>query len=314
MKKILSIGEYLMDMLPDIRGKALNDVQSFIKMPGGAPMNVAVAIKRLGGNVSVMTQVGSDPFGLFLREILKKENIDTTYVYETKEYKTSLAFVSLDEHGERDFVFYRDPSADQMLTINKDIISSIGYDMLHFGSVGLADYPLKVSTDLLIDHALDNNKIISFDVNVRHMLFKDRDIYKRLILDYIQKAHVIKVSEEELIFLTGILNFDLAIQSLWSKHHKLMLVSKGSEGVSAYTKEDVYHQKAYKVEVVDTTGAGDALMGGFLYALSLENDPFNHFNDWLPKALEMASYCGALAITKKGAMASLPYLSEVIKK
>jgi fructokinase len=314
MKTILSIGEYLIDMLPDLSGKALKDVNSFIKMPGGAPINVAVAIKRLGGSVQVMTQVGNDPFGLFLLDVLKKEQLDTTYVYQTDAYKTSLAFVSLDEYGERDFVFYRNPSADQMLTLDKNMIPSIKYDILHFGSVGLAEYPLKVSTDLLIDHALRNDKMISFDVNVRHMLFKDADMYKKLILNYIKKAHVIKCSEEELIFLTGLSDYDLAIQTLWCKHHKLMLVSKGSEGVSAYTKDDIYHQKAYKVEVIDTTGAGDALMGGFLYALSLESEPFNHLNDWLPKALDMASYCGALAITKKGAMASLPYLSEVIKK
>jgi len=314
MKKIISIGEYLIDMLPDVSGKALKDVHGFIKMPGGAPVNVAVAIKRLGGNVDVMTQVGSDPFGLFLLEVLKKEQLDTTYVFKTDAYKTSLAFVSLDEKGERDFVFFRDPSADQMLTLKPEIIQSINYDILHFGSVGLADYPLKTSTDICINHALSLNKIISFDVNVRHMLFKDSEQYKALILQYIKKANVIKFSEEELIWLTGETDFDLGIKTLWNSHHQIMLVSKGSEGVSAYTKDNIYHQKAYKVEVIDTTGAGDALMGGFLYALSLENEPFKNTNEWLPKALEMASYCGSLAITKKGAMASLPYLSEVIKK
>jgi fructokinase len=314
MKKIISIGEYLIDMLPDVSGKALKDVHGFIKMPGGAPVNVAVAIKRLGGNVDVMTQVGSDPFGLFLIEVLKKESLDTTYVFKTDAYKTSLAFVSLDEKGERDFVFFRDPSADQMLTLKPEIIQSINYDILHFGSVGLADYPLKNSTDICINHALSLNKIISFDVNVRHMLFKDSEQYKTLILQYIKKANVIKFSEEELIWLTGETDFDLGIKTLWNSHHQIMLVSKGSEGVSAYTKDNIYHQIAYKVEVIDTTGAGDALMGGFLYALSLENEPFKNMNEWLPKALEMASYCGSLSITKKGAMASLPYLSEVIKK
>jgi len=314
MKKIISIGEYLIDMLPDVSGKALKDVHGFIKMPGGAPVNVAVAIKRLGGNVDVMTQVGSDPFGLFLLEVLKKESLDTTYVFKTDAYKTSLAFVSLDEKGERDFVFFRDPSADQMLTLKPEIIQSINYDILHFGSVGLADYPLKTSTDLCINHALSLNKIISFDVNVRHMLFKDSEQYKTLILQYIKKANVIKFSEEELIWLTGETDFDLGIKTLWNSHHQIMLVSKGSEGVSAYTKDNIYHQIAYKVEVIDTTGAGDALMGGFLYALSLENEPFKNMNEWLPKALEMASYCGSLSITKKGSMASLPYLSEIIKK
>lgn len=314
MKHILSIGEYLIDMLPNESGQALKDVDAFIKMPGGAPMNVAVAIKRLGGRVDVVTQVGQDPFGLFLLDVLKKELIPTTYVFKTDAYKTSLAFVSLDENGERDFVFYRNPSADQMLTLNSQIIDTMHFDILHFGSVGLADFPLKQSTNLLIDDATTKNKIVSFDVNVRHMLFKDTALYKQLILDYIKKAHIVKFSEEELLWLTDESDCDTGVRKLFESNHQIMLVSKGAMGVSAYTKDAIYHQIAHKVDVIDTTGAGDALMGGFLFALSLESEPFKHTHTWVPKALEMASCCGALAITKKGAMASLPYFNEVVKK
>lgn len=313
MKKIISIGEYLIDMLPEVSGVTLKEVPTFIKKPGGAPINVAVGIKRLGGNISVVTQVGQDAFGEFLLNILNQEHMDTTYVYQTNQANTSLAFVSLDEKGERDFVFYRDPAADQLLDLSIETIESMSYDILHFGSVGLADYPLKTTTDRFISHATSHHKLISFDVNVRLMLFKDPNAYKNLILAYVKRAHIIKVSKEELTWLTGTDDMKEGVKRLWHPMHHIMIVSDGENGVYAFTRDQTYYQKAFKVEVIDTTGAGDALMGSFLFGLSQVEEPFKNLESWLPKTLERASYAGALACTKKGAMTSLPFGHEIIK-
>lgn len=314
MKHILTIGEFLIDMLPSNSGISLTDVASFIKMPGGAPINVAVGIKRLEGSVDVVTQVGNDAFGHFLKKTLENEQLSTDYVYMTDKAKTSLAFVSLDEKGERDFVFYRDPSADQLLDISTESIEKMSYDMIHFGSVGLSPYPLKDTTDRFIEHATVHEKIISFDVNVRAMLFKDLEAYKEIIKMYVKKAHVIKFSKEEIIWITQKETIEDAVRALWHPTHQIILVSDGEHGVYAFTKDDIFFQDAFKVEVVDTTGAGDALMGTFLYYLSLQEKPFEHIDSWIKHALHEASYAGALAVTKKGAMSSLPYLYEIIKK
>jgi fructokinase len=314
MKTIVCIGEYLVDMLPETSGVALHDVNTFIKKPGGAPINVAVGIKRLGGKVQVVTQVGQDAFGHFLIETLKKEDIVLDYVYQTDQAKTSLAFVSLDQHGERDFVFYRDPSADQLLNLQEDIIENIDFDILHFGSVGLAEYPLKTTTDRFIAYADKQDKLISFDVNVRLMLFKDTEKYKLNILAYMKKAHVIKCSKEELVWLTGIEDIEKAIKKIWCEKHVVILISDGEHGVYAYTKDKTYYQSAFKVDVIDTTGAGDALMGSFLHSASKQKHLKEDIEKWLPMALEKASFAGALACTKKGAMSSLPFEDAFLKK
>lgn len=314
MKHIITIGEYLIDMLPSESGLELKDVESFVKMPGGAPVNVAVGIKRLQGSVDVVTQVGNDAFGHFLIQVLEKEQLSTRYVYTTDKAKTSLAFVSLDAKGERDFVFYRDPAADQLLHISKESIQDIPFDMVHFGSVGLSPYPLKDTTDRFIEFASENNKIISFDVNVRTMLFNDLEAYKNLIQTYIEKAHIIKFSKEEVVWITQKENIEDAIKMIWKPIHQIILVSDGEHGVYAFTKDKMYVQEAFKVKVIDTTGAGDALMGTFLYHVSQQEKPFESIDKWIKDALYHASYAGALAVTKKGAMASLPYLHEIIKK
>lgn len=312
MKKIVCVGELLIDMLPSESNTKLEHVTSFIKKPGGAPANVAVAIKRLGGHSQVVSQVGDDAFGHFLIDTIKNEGIDTSTIYKTKDHFTSLAFVSIDENGERDFVFYRDPAADQMLNLSREVIETIDYDVLHFGSVGLADYPMKQTTDRWIEHAKEHHKTISFDVNLRLSLFKDINHYFETVKAYIKHANILKFSKEELQLLYGNQEVETIIKLIQLKHHHVILVSDGANGVSAYTQQHLFFQDAFKVKAVDTTGAGDALMGAFLneYAKQEDNasDP-----SWIKEALLVASRVASLTVQKKGAMEALPYLENLIK-
>ena len=305
MKKIITIGEYLIDMMPIEHG--------FQPKPGGAPMNVSVAIHRLKGHVLPFAQVGADMFGQVLKETLIKEGMDVSFISIDHEHTTSLAFVSLDEHGERQFMFYRDPSADQYLTLSPSVIQDLDFDIVHFGSVGLADYPLKRSTDLLIEKAIKDQKIISFDVNIRLMLVKDEDYHVKLIKDYIVKSHLIKCSFEEVVYLNGSeQSLDDMIKHLFDLTKQMVIVTNGEKGVQIFYKDHVFFQPAYQVEVVDTTGAGDAFMGAFLWSLSKEENPYESTH-WIPKALDVSSYVGALTVTKKGAMEALPNYDDILR-
>ena len=305
MKKIATIGEYLVDMIP------INN--AYQPTPGGAPMNVAIAIQRLNGNVIPLAQVGKDFFGKMLKDALVDEGLDTSYIKTDADHKTSLAFVSIDAHGERDFMFYRNPSADQFFTLGQDEIQTLDFDILHFGSVGLLGYPLRETTDALIQDAKDHHKIISFDVNVRLMLVDDEPKYKEDIVSYIKKSHLIKCSLEELIYLN---NHESSVQKmveqLFDLNHQMVLITNGSEGVQLYYKHHIFDQAAFSVEVVDTTGAGDAFMGSFLWSLSRQENPFDAI-DWIPRALEISSFVSSQVITKKGATEGLPKYKEILR-
>lgn len=305
MKKIITIGEYLIDMMPYEQG--------FQPKPGGAPMNVAVAIHRLNGDVTPIAQVGDDIFGHMLKNTLVQEGMNVHYISLDETHQTSLAFVNLDAFGERQFMFYRDLSADQYLSLNQQTLKQIQYDIIHFGSVGLAEYPLKMSTDLLIEDAILHDKIISFDVNIRLMLVKDEQHHQATIHTYIKKSKLIKCSFEEIVYLHGEEQpLNDMVSTLFQLNDQMVIVTNGAKGVHVFYKEDVFYQQAFQVEVIDTTGAGDAFMGAFLWSLSKEDQPFINTN-WIPKALEVASYAGALTITKKGAMEALPKYQDILR-
>ena len=305
MKKIATIGEYLVDMIP------IN--KTYQPTPGGAPMNVAIAIQRLNGNVIPLAQVGKDFFGKMLKDALIDEGLDTSYIKTDANHKTSLAFVSIDAHGERDFMFYRNPSADQFFTLDHNEIQTLDFDILHFGSVGLLGYPLRETTDALIHYANAHDKIISFDVNVRLMLVDDEQKYKEDIVSYMKKSHLIKCSLEELIYLN---NHEASVQKmveqLFDLNHQMVLITNGSEGVQLYYRNHIFDQSAFSVDVVDTTGAGDAFMGSFLWSLSRQENPFNSI-EWIPKALEISSFVSSHVITKKGATEGLPKYKEILR-
>ncbi|MBK3494983.1 carbohydrate kinase [Viridibacillus sp. YIM B01967] len=184
MKTLFTIGEVLIDFIPHQKGVILKDVSLFERMAGGAPANVAATVAKLGGNAKMISQVGADAFGQFLVETLRMARVNTDLIKVTDEANTALAFVSLASNGERDFSFYRKPSAD--LLYKADYIEKAWFksgDILHFCSVDLVESPMKEAHKTAITYAREKGAMISFDPNVRLPLWVTkqlRRIYKNL--------------------------------------------------------------------------------------------------------------------------------------
>ncbi|MFC0559214.1 PfkB family carbohydrate kinase [Halalkalibacter alkalisediminis] len=318
MSKILCLGELLVDFVPTENGFKLQDVDQFKKMAGGAPANVSAAIATLGGRSSMIGKIGADPFGDFLVETLRDKGVEVECLIQTKEAKTALAFVSLQNNGERDFMFYREPSADMLLE-QKDLKAEWfeEAEVYHFGSISLIDHPVREATMEGIKLATEHNMVISFDPNIRLSLWKSEEDAREQILQSIPAAHMVKISEEELSFLTGINEEQEAVSTLMSGLVQLIIVTKGKEGCSYYTKGSSGSVKGITVKPIDATGAGDAFVGGFLYQVSQEinqiDDLHELLNDQkkLEEILAFANVCGALTTTKRGAISALPTLDEV---
>lgn len=318
MENLFSIGEILIDFIPHQKGLALKDVDSFTRVPGGAPANVAAAVAKFGGTASLITKLGEDAFGDFLLEQLIKAGVRTDKIVRTKEANTGLAFVSLRKDGERDFSFYRNPSADLLLAeseINTDWFHQ--GDFLHFCSVDLVESPMKHAHVKAIGAAKARGGVISFDPNVRLPLWDDPQKCRKTILEFIPMAHIVKISDDELEFITGTADEQKAIASLFTGDVKVVVLTKGAKGADLYVQNKKYSSAGYSVKVEDTTGAGDAFVGGFLYQLlnlnagqdNLEAIVSEHHQE----ILAFANASGALVTTGKGAIPSLPTKDQVLQ-
>ncbi|WP_033541260.1 carbohydrate kinase family protein [Planococcus sp. CAU13] len=318
MGSLLSIGEILIDFIPQQKGMALKEVVSFERVPGGAPANVAVTVARLGGNASLITKLGVDAFGDFLLERLTESGVGTDKIFRTKEANTGLAFVSLREDGERDLSFYRNPSADLLLAAS-DIVAewfSQG-DILHFGSVDLVESPMKQAHRKAIQSARVHGGIISFDPNVRLPLWENPQECRNTILEFLPMAHIVKISDDELEFIAETADEQKAIASLFTGDVKAVVCTKGANGADLFVQNSKYSSAGYRVKVEDTTGAGDAFMGAFLYQLLDRNaNPDNVeeiLNGHAEELLAFANASGALTAAGKGAMSSIPSKEQLLK-
>lgn len=313
MGKVFTIGEALIDFIPEQKGVGLKEVNFFEKAPGGAPANVAAAVSLLGGESYFIGKLGQDAFGDFLVEILQKVGVGTEYIFRTNKANTALAFVSLKDDGERDFSFYRNPSADMLLDeaeINPNWFNQ--GDILHFCSVSLVDAPVRKAHIAAIEAVKKAGGFISFDPNIRLPLWEDHVEYKSVIHDFIKYADILKISEDELEFITGISEEEKAIQRLLSFDIKVLLITRGSRGVSAYFASNEVIAEGYKVKVADTTGAGDSFIGAFLYQICSRNIDLSHIsNNLMIDMLKFSNAVAALTTMNKGAISALPSLDAV---
>jgi len=313
MPKLLSIGELLIDFIPHQKSKKLKDVDSFERVAGGAPANVCACVAKLGLKSLMMTQVGHDAFGEYLVEKLGETGVDVSFIKKTDAANTALAFVSLDQHGERDFSFYRNPSADMLYhEQNLDEISFDEGDILHFCSVDLIESPMKKAHQKAIQKAHEKNMIVSFDPNLRFPLWKDHNLYKETINEFIPQAHILKISHDELDFITGEKNREKSITSLFRGHVKVVIITEGSVGATIYTKQGSMFVPSIKTEVVDTTGAGDSFIGAILYKLLLKKTTYNSLDvDIDHDVISFAHKVSSYVIARYGAIPSLPTLKDL---
>ncbi len=297
--RLFAIGEALIDFLP-------YEDKAFIPITGGAPANVASCAAKLHKTSYFIGKVGKDLFGDKIINELKEVGVNTTYLTQTSVANTALSFVTLSDNGEREFAFYRKPSADMFLTAEE--VQNIQYtpsDILHFCSVDLVDMPVKYATISAIQSLKAAGGTISFDPNVRKMLWEDHEEYKRVINEFLPYADIIKIAEDELEFITGETDISKVASQLL-KSAKIVLITLGEKGSYAYTNEGRYSQDAFPINCVDTTGAGDSFIGTFLSYIDI-----NNISQTIERALYYASACAGLVCSKKGVLSALPTLEEL---
>ena len=319
MKKVIAIGEALIDFIPHEKGRALNNVENFLRVPGGAPLNVAAAVAKLGGKSQMLTKLGQDGFGDAILNEVKPLGVDVSRISRTKEANTALAFVSLREDGERDFSFYRNPSADMLLSAEEICSEDFNErDILHFCSVSLIDAPIKEAHRRAIEIAKEKGCLISFDPNVRLPLWKQPEDCRKAILEFLPLSNIVKISDEELEFITGIKDEKGALDSLLTGDVKVIIYTKGTNGAEFITKERVIFSPSFKVSAQDTTGAGDSFIGSLLYQVaegeySLE-ELVTLSEEKVQEILTFSNATAALTVCKKGAIGALPLKEEVLAK
>lgn len=315
MGKIYTIGEALIDWIPQEAKGSLADVDCFEKRPGGAPANVAVAAAKLGAESYFIGMVGDDPFGHFMMDTMKGYGVHMDYIFQTKEAKTALAFVTLGENGQRDFSFYRNPSADLLLT-EKEIehVHLTAEDYISFCSVDLVDYPVKKATEKLLQNAKACGTTVLFDPNVRKDLWDDLQECKETILYFMRYADIVKLADDEVEFITGKKTIAEGMEYLKELGVTNFLVTLGPDGSDAYFGEKKAHGDGCKVTAVDTTGAGDSFVGSFLYQLcAKKKTPANIREDELSEILGFCNKVASIVTTKKGAMNAIPTKEELDK-
>ncbi len=299
----------LIDFVSTEAGVSLVQAPAFKKAPGGAPANVAVGVARLGYRAGFIGQVGNDEFGHFLADILQSFEVDTSGLRFTPLARTALAFVSLRADGEREFMFYRHPSADMLWhPEDVDLAYVASCHIFHYGSISLIHEPSRGATLTALDHAKSNEALLSYDPNLRLSLWPSPDAARAGILDGWQHAEIIKVSEEELTFLSDKSTLERAARSLWHDRLQLLVVTQGRAGCTYFTAEGRGYMPGFAVRPVDTTGAGDGFVAGMLAGL-LEGD-LTWSREVIEKALCLGNAVGALSTTQMGAMSSLPTMKE----
>lgn len=304
---VVSFGEMLIDFVPDTAGVSLAESVGFIKAPGGAPANVAVAISKLGGRSAFVGKFGHDEFGHMLVEILRKNGVIEDGVCFDPDARTALAFVTLKANGDREFMFYRNPSADMMLKesdLNLSLIRQA--KIFHYGSISLISEPCRSAHFAAMRAAKEAGIFLSYDPNVRLPLWPSPDAARQGIKSIWKEADFIKVSDDEVAFLTnGDSQNEENVMSLWFDGLTLLVVTDGEKGCRYFTKNFKGRVDGFKVSTVDTTGAGDAFVGALLVSLARDNSIIQDEGK-LREALTFANACGAISTTKKGAIPALP--------
>ncbi|KAM3232246.1 fructokinase-2 [Capsicum annuum] len=347
---IVSFGEMLIDFVPTVSGVSLAEAPGFLKAPGGAPANVAIAVTRLGGKSAFVGKLGDDEFGHMLAGILKQNGVQADGINFDTGARTALAFVTLRADGEREFMFYRNPSADMLLKpeeLNLDLIRSA--KVFHYGSISLIVEPCRSAHLKAMEVAKEAGALLSYDPNLRLPLWPSAEEAKKQIKSIWDKADVIKVSDVELEFLTGNPKIDdESAMSLWHPNLKLLLVTLGEKGCNYYTKYLCYvicfcavlcvclisrnlsrgsfgnslstssevenfrgSVGAFHVKTIDTTGAGDSFVGALLTKI-VDDQAIIQDEARLKEVLRFACACGAITTTKKGAIPALPTEADAL--
>lgn len=312
MADVVALGEVLVDFTP--AGISGNGNIRFERNPGGAPANVLAVLSKLGVSTAFIGKVGQDQFGTYLQDTLNQCHIDTKGLVFAEDIRTTLAFVHLDGDGDRSFSFYRNPGADMMLEhseINVEQLKDI--KVFHFGSLSMTHEPSASATLFACGYAKEHGALISFDPNYRASLWKNEEKAVRAIFQGLDLADIVKLSLEELELLTESVELDKGSSFLMEQFNiRVLLITLGEQGCYIRIGKESVLVPGFEVTTIDTTGAGDAFLGGFLFKLLQSNVQFPHFvlADYT-EAVRFANAVGALTTTKKGAIPAIPTIDDI---
>lgn len=308
---VIALGELLIDFT--MHGESEQGNNLFEACPGGAPCNVLAMLNKLGKKTAFLGKVGQDQFGILLKATLDDVGIDTSALYMDQEVNTTLAFVHTFPDGDREFSFYRNPGADMMLTadeVDEEFVKKA--KIFHFGTLSMTHDGVREATKKALKIAKDNGLVITFDPNLRPPLWSSLELAKEQMEYGFAYCDVLKISDNEIQFISGKEDYDEGIRYLQEKYQiPLILLTMGKDGSRAYYKDMRVEVAGRVVKAIETTGAGDTFCGSSINYV-LEHGLENLTEENLKEMLSFANAAAALITTKKGAIRSMPEKEDVL--
>ena len=308
---MIALGELLIDFT--MNGQSEQGNNMFEACPGGAPCNVLALLNKMGKKTAFVGKVGKDQFGTLLRNTITEAGIDASHLITDNEVNTTLAFVHTFPDGDREFSFYRNPGADMMLApeeIDPEFIAQT--KIFHFGTLSMTHETVREATKKALGIAKENGCLISFDPNLREPLWSSLDLAKAQMEYGFGYCDILKISDNEIQFISGKEDYDEGIAYLQERYHiPLILLTMGRKGSRAYYKGMRVERPGFTVKAIETTGAGDTFCGSSLNYI-LEHDFENLTEEQLGELLTFANAAAALVTTKKGAIRAMPEREDVL--
>lgn len=307
---VTALGELLIDFT--MNGESEQGNGMFEACPGGAPCNVLAMLNKLGRKTAFMGKVGSDQFGRLLKETIEDAGIETKALLLDEDVRTTLAFVHTFPDGDREFSFYRNPGADMMLRaeeVDEELIRQS--KIFHFGTLSMTDEPVRSATKKALETAKEAGCLITFDPNLREPLWKSLDDAKEAMEYGFQYCDMLKISDNEIQFISGKEDYDEGIRYLQEKYNTpLIFLTMGKDGSRAYFGDIRVEQPGYTVKAIETTGAGDTFCGCAINGL-LTYGMDGLTEETLGAILKHANAAAALITLKKGAIRSMPEPGQI---
>ena len=309
---VIALGELLIDFT--MNGQSEQGNNMFEACPGGAPCNVLALLNKMGKKTAFIGKVGKDQFGALLRDTITEAGIDASNLMVDENVNTTLAFVHTFPDGDREFSFYRNPGADMMLTadeVNPEVVKDT--KVFHFGTLSMTHEGVREATKKAVETVKANGCLVSFDPNLRPPLWSSLDLAKEQMEYGFGKCDILKISDNEIQFVSGKEDYDEGIAYLQETYNiPLILLTMGKDGSRAYYKGMRVERPGFSVKAIETTGAGDTFCGSSLNYL-VDHDFENLTEEQLGEMLTFANAAAALVTTKKGAIKAMPVKEEVLE-
>ena len=309
---VIALGELLIDFT--MNGQSEQGNNMFEACPGGAPCNVLALLNKMGKKTAFIGKVGKDQFGTLLRDTITEAGIDASNLMVDENVNTTLAFVHTFPDGDREFSCYRNPGADMMLTadeVNPEVVKDT--KVFHFGTLSMTHEGVREATKKAVETAKANGCLVSFDPNLRPPLWSSLDLAKEQMEYGFGKCDILKISDNEIQFVSGKEDYDEGIAYLQETYNiPLILLTMGKDGSRAYYKGMRVERPGFSVKAIETTGAGDTFCGSSLNYL-VDHDFENLTEEQLGEMLTFANAAAALVTTKKGAIKAMPVKEEVLE-